>query len=292
MRSRLKYFVFRYFLSFLNDTFFSAFMRAINSVRFNAPILSNIFVSRNSFNYKLNRLKALPETVQLSAYADKLQFRTIVENKVGSRYLVPLYASFHSLNDFTISDSWYPCVVKINRGSGMNLFLDDSQSTDIEALKHTLIFWSKVDPYYFSRERHYAHTKPVFLIEKSLGRAIDDFKVFCFSGKAKIIQVDHARFSDHTRSFYNLNWTPSTLLINYKPIPFEVPKPSCLMEMIDVAEKLADGFSFARVDFYVVEGELYVGEITFFPEGGQGVFFNTSDDLFMGGLITSDKLMY
>jgi hypothetical protein len=292
MNSRLKYFVFRYFLSFLNDTFFSAFMRAINSVRFNAPILSNIFVSRNSFNYKLNRLKALPETVQLSSYADKLQFRSIVESRVGSRYLVPLWTSFQSLDEFNLSDSWFPCVVKMNKGSGMNMFLEYSSSVDIDAIKRNLGFWTYVNPYFYTRERHYSDIKPVFLIEKSLGKAIDDFKVFCDSGKAKLIQVDHDRFSNHTRSFYEVDWNLSTVLMNYKPIPFEVARPICLEEMIVVAEKLAYGFTFARVDFYVVDGNLYVGEITFFPEGGQGVFFKPSDDIFFGKLINSDKLLY
>lgn len=40
--------------------------------------------------------------------------------------------------------------------------------------------------------------------------------------------------------------------------------------MIVCAEKLAENIPFVRVDFYDVNGQVYFGEITFYPASGLG----------------------
>ena len=66
---------------------------------------------------------------------------------------------------------------------------------------------------------------------------------------------------------------------------FEVPPtlPDNTQEMIAVAEKLAEGFPFARVDFYNIEGKIYFGEITFYPWSGYCQYTPDSFDFEMGG---------
>ena len=44
--------------------------------------------------------------------------------------------------------------------------------------------------------------------------------------------------------------------------------PENISEMIMVAEALADGFPFVRVDLYNIEGQIYFGEMTFYPWSG------------------------
>ena len=46
------------------------------------------------------------------------------------------------------------------------------------------------------------------------------------------------------------------------------PLPPQLAEMIGVAEELARPFEFLRVDFYLVDGKLYIGELTNYPGAG------------------------
>ena len=50
--------------------------------------------------------------------------------------------------------------------------------------------------------------------------------------------------------------------------------------MISIAEKLAVPFPFVRVDFYDVDGHLYVGELTFYPGGGYNTYFKEWDEKF------------
>ena len=54
-----------------------------------------------------------------------------------------------------------------------------------------------------------------------------------------------------------------------KPLP---AKPQKLGEMIRVAEALADGLDFVRVDLYSLPDRIVFGEMTHYPSNGQGRF--------------------
>ena len=45
-----------------------------------------------------------------------------------------------------------------------------------------------------------------------------------------------------------------------------------LWKMVQLAETLAVPLKFARIDFYDINGEIYFGEITFFPGNGMEEF--------------------
>ena len=52
--------------------------------------------------------------------------------------------------------------------------------------------------------------------------------------------------------------------------------------MITVAEQLAKGFPFARVDLYNIQGKIIFGEITFYPWSGYVQFAPDSFDYDLG----------
>ena len=65
----------------------------------------------------------------------------------------------------------------------------------------------------------------------------------------------------------------------------EVPKPSCLDEMIDICRKLSADIRFLRVDLYLIQGKIYFGETTFFPSSGFGRFEPEEWDKKLGDMI-------
>ena len=52
--------------------------------------------------------------------------------------------------------------------------------------------------------------------------------------------------------------------------------------MITIAEKLASGFPFARIDLYNINGKIYFGEITFYPWSGYVQFIPDEFDFELG----------
>lgn len=116
---------------------------------------------------------------------------------------------------------------------------------------------------------------------------LTDYKLFCFNGCVKIIQVDYARFSNHRRTLYDENWQELDFDFVYPRDPkVLIEKPVQLEKMIFLAAKLAAKNPFMRVDFYDVAGKIYFGEITFFPEAGFGRFCPLEKDMKLGKLIS------
>lgn len=55
--------------------------------------------------------------------------------------------------------------------------------------------------------------------------------------------------------------------------------------MFKIAEKLSMGFPMVRVDLYNINGKIYFGELTFFPNSGYDPNRLPEADLYFGNLI-------
>lgn len=73
-------------------------------------------------------------------------------------------------------------------------------------------------------------------------------------------------------SEYDLNWESVPFTTCYPTnADYVIEKPICLEEMIEKAEQVTNDIGtppFLRVDFYVIDGQLYFGEITFYHGSG------------------------
>ena len=75
------------------------------------------------------------------------------------------------------------------------------------------------------------------------------------------------------------------------PVGNDVAPPDCLEEMKSVASKLSEGFPFARIDLYNINGKVYFGEVTFYPASGYGVFTPDEWDFKLGDLMPNNTFM-
>ena len=114
--------------------------------------------------------------------------------------------------------------------------------------------------------------------------SIDDYKFLCFDGKFRYLWIDKNRYSNHKRGFWNENL--DFLDDVYSDWPTfekgEIDLPSNIQQMISFSEKLAEGFPFARVDWYNIKGKIVFGEITFYPWSGYVKFTPDSFDFELG----------
>ena len=122
-------------------------------------------------------------------------------------------------------------------------------------------------------EIHYSLIKPRILCERyldDLSGNLNDYKVYCFDGKAHCTMACTERGSGERTKFdiYDRDWkdklpySKSSLKSNRS-----IPKPEAYDEIIDAAEKLSKPFPFARMDFYSINGKALIGEMTFTPNG-------------------------
>ena len=113
---------------------------------------------------------------------------------------------------------------------------------------------------------------------------LKDYKFFCFNGKVRFFKVDFGRFVEHHANYYS----PEGELLElgeqgFEPDPnYPIELPNNLKEMISLAEKLSVNEPFLRVDLFNVNGNIYFGELTFYPASGLGKWTSEEADKEIG----------
>jgi hypothetical protein len=234
-----------------------------------------------TLNEKIQWLKLHDRSELQTICADKYAVREFVRSKIGDQYLVPLAFTTDNTNEI-IEENFpdYPVIVKANHGCGSNRIIRDKSATNWKALKKVCRNWLRNNYYHDCREWQYKNIKPRIVVEKLL---IDpqwivpfDYKFHCFNGRVVTIQVDMGRGTDnHCRNWYNRKWEREPFKWSSlkkgkatDPSPSNVDKPEMLEELITLSEKLSNDFLYVRVDWYIVNGSIYFGELTFHHDGG------------------------
>lgn len=210
--------------------------------------------------------------------SDKYLVRNWVKKKIGEKYLIPLYGVYDSIDDVDFSKLPDKFVVKCNHDSGSVTLCSDKSKLDLKELKY------KYDKFYLKRnfayagfEMHYKDIKPKILIEKYMGDKISDYKFLCFDGEPYYCWVDFDRFGNHKRNFYDMDWKLQPFnQYSYGNYDKTVKRPKKFDEMKKIAKKLSNGFDHVRVDLYIVDDEIYFGEMTF--TNGNGFEAITPDE--------------
>lgn len=232
-----------------------------------------------TLNEKLNWMKLNFRDPLQKIAADKYAVRAHVAEQIGEKYLVPLIQKYDRAEAIRFADLPGAFVLKVNHGSGQNWIVRDKSREDERKVVRTFREWMRTSHYVASREWPYKGMKPAIVAEELLldeaGRIPSDFKLHCFGGKAAAIQVDLDRETAHRRNFYDLDWKLQPFIWTEWagdkpswPNGRAVERPAALAEMVRVAEALAAGFPYARIDLFYCRGQVYFGEITFYHGGG------------------------
>ncbi|MGA9211152.1 ATP-grasp fold amidoligase family protein [Kaistella sp.] len=227
--------------------------------------------------------------------ADKYAVREYVANTIGEQYLVPLVfhtQDYREVKSENLPD--YPIVIKANHTSGTTHFVKDKSTVNWKSVQNDCRWWLHLNYYHLDKEWQYENIKPRIVVEKMLtdadGSIPSDYKLHCFNGKFEFLQVDLGRFGTHRRNLYDNDWnllpfTFSMLDRDKRPKTPNgkiVERPKNLALLIDLAEKLAKPFPYVRVDFYVINEEIFFGELTFHHGGGYEQFTPSELDLHFG----------
>lgn len=250
-----------------------------------------------TFNEKLQWLKLYDRKPEYTMMVDKYRVREYIAKTIGEEYLIPLLGVWEDPDeiDFDVLPDQF--VLKCNHDSGSVILCKDKSTFDIEAARVKLKKHMKKNLFWWGREWPYKEVPRRIIAEKYMvdesGTELKDYKIFCFNGKAKIIEVDFDRFVAHKRNLYSTRWESLNFEIQYpRDISYVIPRPETLNEILLLAEKLSHEIPHLRVDFYLIENKIYFGELTFYHEAGFGKFNPEEWDYKLGGWIElPDKIM-
>lgn len=239
-----------------------------------------------SFSEKIQYIKLHQRTELRQRVADRNRVRTFVAEKVGEELLIPLIGNVGEISEKVWESLPNQFVLKANHGCGMVEIVQDKSSRNVEEVQQLTQKWQQFDYYQFGREWVYKNIPRTIVVEELLkntdGEIPEDYKFFCFDGKVEVIQIDFDRFGKHTRNLYDrdFNLLPAKLLYPNKTQP--VKKHPLLEKAIETAEKLSADFDFIRVDLFLLDQQIYFGELTNYPGNGFAKFNPISFDEELG----------
>ena len=241
-----------------------------------------------TFNEKLQWLKLHDRKPLYTTLVDKYAVKRYVASIIGEEYIIPTYGVWNRFDEIDFDKLPEQFVLKCTHDSGGLVIVKDKNNFDKEAAKKKINKCLKRNYYYKGREWPYKNVKPRIIAEAfmqdSVTGELRDYKFFCFGGKVKCYKVDFDRFVGHKANYY----TPDGRLMKLGevvcPPDFEkkIALPARLEQMEELAQKLSVDQPFLRTDFYDVDGKIYFGELTFFPDSGFGKFVFEGNDELLG----------
>lgn len=209
--------------------------------------------------------------------ADKYTVREYIKSKGCEEILNDLYGVYDNVEEIPWDILPDKFVLKWNFCNGFNVICSDKKQLNIAKIKKQLKTWGKSKKHLLYSEFQYrdkGERKIIceHFIEAPVGHpSLDDYKVYCFNGIAEYVMVCCERESGNPKFYYfDKTWTLMNLSEDAlkKSVDFYLPKPEGLDEMFGYASKISEPFPFVRADFYLTDGKVIFGELTFTPSGG------------------------
>lgn len=255
------------------------------------------------FTEKIQWLILYDNTPQKTELADKYLVRNWIASQIGEEYLIPLLGVWDNFESIDFSKLPEKFVLKCNHGSGYNYIVENKYEMNHKKAKKKFGNWMKVNfAFCVTLELQYANIPKKIIAEqyiKQLDGNLLDYKVHCFMGEPRYIQVIGDRdLARHTgaQMIFDAMWNEQAWSLgDYPKFTRKIQCPEILEQMLDVSRKLSHGFVYVRIDFYIVENELKFGEMTFTPGGGIYRYnkdWSYETDRQLGDLIDISKIAF
>jgi hypothetical protein len=249
--------------------------------------------SPNSFNEHIFARKFFA-LLPMPSLADKLAAKDYAKARLGDDFLPAVAWVGDDVGGLVAAKP--PTgryVLKANHSSGANLFLNlpGDFSGKRDEIEQRAATWLTSRFGYDWGEWHYCTFKPKLFLEEFIDfngvQTPDDYKFFCFHGKACLIELDVNRFTQLRSAFYTPDW--KHIPVAYRHAPIQRPRPRNLKDMIRVAETIGNGMDFVRIDLYSDGKRIKFGEITFTPGNACFPFSDFRFDRWLGTLFGKDS---
>ncbi len=227
-----------------------------------------------SFNEKIIWLALNYKNPDIRVAADKFAAKEYIASRIGGEYVVPLLGAYRDVAQIDFSALPNKFVAKSNCGWGSDqvIIVTDKSTYCIDHLKVMMTTWLYPWCTYYYQNMCITDEKiePMIVIEELLedeeGGSVDDYKFYCCNGEPRFaLVVSDRKARAQTRTFVDMDWNCIPVMRKGKKTAAHPKKPARLKEMKRLCRKLAKDFPLVRIDFYEVNGRVYVGEMTFTP---------------------------
>ena len=228
-----------------------------------------------SFSEKLQWLKLYNRNPLYTTLVDKYAVKKWVADKIGGEYIIPTLGVWDNANDIDFDKLPNQFVLKTTNGGGGDVVIckDKSKFDKENAIKH-LNQGLKKSIYSKLREWPYKKVPPRIIAEKYMedeSGELRDYKIFCFNGIPQIFLLYKDRYDENKMTIDFFDKQKKWLDLTHPEFGRSIEKPilpNCYDEIFSLAKILSQSIPFVRCDFYIVNGSVFFGEMTFYPTSG------------------------
>lgn len=237
-----------------------------------------------TLNEKIAFRKLNDRDPRMPRLADKIMAKEEMSARFGADFVTPTIAVFARETEIDFGALPYPCVIKANHGSSLNVFLM-ARPEDETGVRRQLRGFLRCNYSAIREEWAYSEIPRRLLVEPFLDggkHGLIDYKFHTFCGRVFAIEVVTDRFTSYTGAIFDPQWNQMPCQFGNSKTAYEIPRPAELERMLLYAEQIGDGFAYIRIDFYEIGGKAKFGEVTFYPGGGQDAFIPIDFDEIFG----------
>lgn len=225
-----------------------------------------------TFNEKLQWLKIYDRNPLYTKLVDKYLVKDWVGEKIGYEHVIPTLAKYDTVDEIRLEDLPDQFVLKCNHDSGSVVICKDKSQFDFDAAKKKLSERLKIDNSSFFCEWAYRNVPRCIIAEPFMKEEghddLMDYKFFCFDGVPKIMYMSRDHAVQATTDFFDMDFNHLPIRMLAPPSKVLPEKPKQFEKLKELASCLSQGIPQVRVDFYVINGQIYFGEMTFYHCGG------------------------
>ena len=225
-----------------------------------------------TFNEKLQWLKLYDRKPEYTRMVDKYEAKQYIAERIGQEYIIPTLGVWDSFDEIDFDSLPNQFVLKCTHDSGGLIICPDKRCLDIEAARRRITFSLKNNYYWSKREWPYKNVKPRIIaetyMEDTCDDALTDYKFFCFDGKPKIMYISKDHGKSPRTDFFDMDFNHLPIQVRDPNAEITPEKPQSFALMQKLASQLSEGIPHLRVDFYLINGKVYVGELTFYHMSG------------------------
>ena len=207
--------------------------------------------------------------------ADKVRVRAFVRERLGQsladQILIPVFHISETGRDIPNASWPQEFFLKANHGSRFNKLILPGE--DPKTVERLAVQWLNRSYGQALHEWAYRDIPRRILCEQVLrdaqGQLPMDIKFYCYQGQCKLVYYYKDRFSHPSQLITDANGKVFPYLLKEGvTLIAETPQLDTYPQLLEIAERLSQGFRSCRVDLYSVEGKIYFGEVTHYDGAG------------------------
>lgn len=226
--------------------------------------------SPKTYNDKIQWLKLFDQSQVIVECSDKIRMKNYVARAIGEKYVPEVYVTSNSPWNIDLDKLPEKFVLKTNHDSGTVYLIRNKDTTnwndifeEIELSLSKIYGWS-------NGEWAYSMIEPMVFAEEYLGEAGEtpppDFKFHCSNGRVLWLQYIYDRGLETKEVIVSPEGKVMDIQFDHNMKKSnEFSLPDCFEKMKNVAGRLSVDFKYVRIDLYLINKKIYVGEMTFYP---------------------------